>query len=124
MDKSKISQYKTKLDEELNLLEGELGTIGRRNPNNPDDWEAVPPSDNLSSADRNEVADDIEDYENNTAILKDLEIRFNEVKKALEKIEKGEFGICEVGGEVIEDDRLNANPAARTCKTHINVKLT
>ena len=39
---------------------------------------------------------------------------------ALERIEKGTYGICEVGNEEIEEDRLNANPAARTCKAHLN----
>lgn len=124
MNKDKITHFKNKLTEELNLLEKELKTVGRRNPSNPNDWEATPPrGENDDSADKNIVADKIEDYETNTAILKDLEIRFNEVKKALEKIEKGVYGICEITGEKIEEDRLEANPAARTCKSHLNSKL-
>ena len=34
--------YKVKLEEEKVRLEEELGTVGRRNPSNPADWEAVP----------------------------------------------------------------------------------
>ena len=36
------------------------------------------------------------------------------------KMEKETFGICEVCGKEIEEDRLLANPSARTCKKHLN----
>ncbi|PIR40297.1 MAG: hypothetical protein COV33_00540 [Candidatus Zambryskibacteria bacterium CG10_big_fil_rev_8_21_14_0_10_34_34] len=74
---------------------------------------------NVDSADSNEVADNIEEFESNTAVLKELEIRYNDVKDALTKIEKNEYGMCEVSGEEIEEERLIANPAARTCKAHM-----
>ena len=38
----------------------------------------------------------------------------------LKKIEAGTFGVCEISGEPIEEDRLDANPAARTNKANIN----
>ena len=62
----------------------------------------------------------MEEYQNNKAILNQLETRLNEVKSALEKIENDKYGICEVSGVPIEIDRLEANPAARTCKAHMN----
>ena len=71
-------------------------------------------------ADDNEVADNIEAFEENTGILKELEIRFNEIRSALAKIDGGGYGICEIAKEPIEKDRLEANPAARTCKKHIS----
>ncbi len=74
---------------------------------------------NIDSADSNEVADNIEEFEENTAVLKELEIRYNDIKDALDKIEKNKYGICEVSGEEIEEERLIANPAARTCKAHM-----
>ncbi|MDQ5950299.1 MAG: hypothetical protein QG585_241 [Patescibacteria group bacterium] len=73
----------------------------------------------INEADRNEVADKIEEFGNNQAINRDLEIRLLEVKQALERIENGTYGICEVSGEPIELDRLGANPAATTCKSHL-----
>ena len=42
------------------------------------------------------------------------------ILKALEKIEKGEYGTCEVCAAEIEEDRLEANPSARTCKAHVD----
>ena len=112
--------FKEKLEEELFLVEKELNEIGRKNPDNKNDWEAEPADMNVDSADSNETADNIEEYEENTAVLKELEPKYNDIKNALEKIEKGTYGICEVSGEPIEEERLIANPAARTCKKHMN----
>lgn len=117
MDKN--THYKTKLERELTILEEELSTVAKRNPNNPADWEAKSENADIDTADRNEVADEIGNFETNVAISKDLEIRYNEVKNALEKISKGSYGKCEIGGEDIEEDRLEANPAATTCKVHM-----
>lgn len=111
--------YKTRLEEEKARLETELSSIGRRNPSNPNDWEAVPQDTGLE-ADPNDRADQMEGYEENTAILKDLEIRYNDVCAALERIEKGTYGVCEVNGEEIEETRLQADPAARTCKADMS----
>ena len=114
------AHYKELLETEKSKLEGELKTVGRKNPSNPGDWEAVP-QETAPEADPADVAVNIEGYEENAVILNDLELRYADVKDALERIEKGTYGICEVSGEPIEEDRLNADPAARTCKVHMNV---
>lgn len=119
MNESKIKHFKEKLEKEKEILLSELKTVGKVNPNNPDDWEPKSVDADIDQADRNEVADEIGNFENNVAILKDLEIRFNEVKNALAKIEEGTFGICKECSKVIEEDRLEANPAAETCKVHM-----
>lgn len=111
--------YKTKLEEELAEIETELKTVGRKNPDNPADWEATAPDTDNWRPDDQETADKIEGYEENTAVLKQLEIRYNEIKSALERIANNTFGICEVGGEEIEPARLEANPAATTCQKHM-----
>ena len=112
-------KYKKRLEEELVLVEGELKGVGRKSPSNPLDWEAKPTELDITVGDPNEVADKIESYEENTGILKNLEIRWNNIKNALTKIERGTYGICEIGGEKIEDERLDANSAARTCIKHL-----
>ncbi|MDO8575494.1 MAG: TraR/DksA C4-type zinc finger protein [bacterium] len=116
--KTKLELIKSKLEEEMKNLEEELKTVGRINPNNPNDWEPVPGNIDIDSADENELADKVGVFEENSAILKQLEIQYNDVKKALLKIEDGTFGKCEVCGEMIEKERLVANPSAKTCKTH------
>ncbi len=114
------THFKDLLEAELKVLETELATVGRKNPTDSTDWEAIEPDMDMDKADDNVVADGIEEYENNRGILDQLETRLNEVKSALNKIEKGTYGICEISGQPIEEDRLEANPAARTCKAHMN----
>lgn len=115
-----IKHFKDLLEKEKETLLGELSTVGRKNPENPKDWEAIEPDMGNTGADENEVADSMEEFGTNKAILEQLETRLWEVNKALKKIEDGTYGICEVSGEHIELDRLEANPAARTNKAHMN----
>jgi len=109
-----IEYFKDKLLAEQDRLIDALKTIGRINPDNPKDWEAVPNEDK-SAVDSNDRADNIEQYEQNTATLKELENELNEVKEALRRIENGNYGICEKTKKPIPKKRLEAYPAARTC---------
>lgn len=115
-----IEFFKKKLEEELELVSKELKTVGRINPENPKDWEPTPPNIDVSKSDPSEVSELTDGYEENTAILKELEIRFNNLKSALKRIDEGKYGICEVSGGPIEKERLEANPAATTCLLHMN----
>ena len=115
-----IAHYKEILEAERVKLEKDLGDLGVHNLNIEQDWIATPAQAPVSTADPNVVADRAEDWEERRATVEDLEIRWNNVKRALEKIENGTYGTCELCSAPIEDDRLDANPAARTCKTHIN----
>ena len=118
-----IEHFKSKLQKEQSALISELKKVSRKNPDNPNDWEATPAKMDILSADRNEVADKIGSFEGDVAILKELEPHLNDVKLALKKIEEGTYGVCEIGEEPIETERLEANPAARTCIKHINEKI-
>ncbi|MDD4803743.1 MAG: TraR/DksA C4-type zinc finger protein [Candidatus Pacebacteria bacterium] len=111
-------KYKEKLEKELSLVESEMKEIARKNPSNPKDWEAVETDMDSAGADANEVADEMESFEENQGIVRELEPQYNDIKIALKKIEDGTYGICEVGGEEIPEDRLDANPSARTCIEH------
>ena len=120
MEKIDTEHFKQKLLEEKTKLISELQTVGKVNPGNPDDWEPITGEKDGSTADPNDSADSIEEYEGNTALVNELEIQLKEINTALEKIEAGTYGICEISGHQIELDRLEANPSARTCKSHIN----
>ncbi len=115
-----LQYFKDLLFGEKKILEKELSNVARKNPDNPSDWVAVPPERDVSTADDNTVADGISDYEETSAIVNTLETRYKDVKSGLDKIEKGVYGKCQVCGKDIELDRLEANPAARTCKEHMN----
>lgn len=119
-----IATYKKALTEELSELEEELKAIGIHDPKNPSDWVAVPEGVNVSEPDPNSAADRVEEWGERRSAVAILESRYNNVVRALKKIEEGNYGICEIGDEEIEEDRLAANAAARTCKTHMNEEDT
>ena len=121
MNKKDLEYFKNKLEKEKTLLEGELSTISKVNPDNPSDWQATAGQIEVDSADENEVADKMEELEDNKSILNQLEPQLNEVKAALDRIKIGKYGICEISGENIERDRLEANPSARTSIKHMKV---
>jgi len=121
MEKRELEYFKAKLESELREVIDELKHVGRINPDNPLDWEPIPEDVSREErTDENEVADKIEGFESNTAILKQLEIRFNELKDALKRIENGTYGVCEKSQKPIEKERLEANPAARTCVSEMH----
>ncbi|HEY0907758.1 MAG TPA: TraR/DksA C4-type zinc finger protein [Candidatus Paceibacterota bacterium] len=113
------AHFKALLEKELKTLETELKSVGHINPDNPKDWEPSSGEVDVNASDSADIADNIESYESNTAILKPLEKQYNDVKLALDKIKKGTYGICEVSGEPIEKERLEANPSARTSVAHM-----
>jgi len=116
-----IEHFKETLLKEKERVEEELKGVGRKNPSNPNDWEGTPgETEYVDASDKNSLADKFESFEERSAVEVELETRLNEIKAAIEKIEKGEYGICNTCGKEIEDDRLEANPAAETCKEHIN----
>ncbi|OGG40322.1 hypothetical protein A2118_01305 [Candidatus Kaiserbacteria bacterium GWA2_50_9] len=110
----RTEHFRKKLEAEKARLESEMGTVGRRNPAVPGDWEAMP-SETGNEADLADQADVVMNRESNTAILADLEARYDTIIEALSRIEKRKYGVCEVCGEKIEDARLEADPAATTC---------
>ena len=112
--------FKELLLAELSVVESQLASMGRKNPSNPADWQATIPENGIDEADEAEVAGSIEQLENNNGEVENLETQLLAVREALEKIDSGKYGICEIGGEEIEQDRLEANPSARTCKAHMN----
>ena len=111
--------FKQKLGSEKGLLEEELAGLGVMDPNSPGEWLARSSDLEVDQADRNEVADKVEESEENRAILAQLEVRYKNVLRALQKIEDGTYGVDELDGEPIEVERLEANPAARTRKANI-----
>lgn len=115
-----IEHFKEALEKEKGVLEGELKGVARINPDNPKDWEPTATDLNIPKSDKNDMGDAMEEFEERAAVEVELENRLQEVKKALERIDNGEYGKCRVCGKEIEEDRLEANPAAETCKEHIN----
>lgn len=64
--------------------------------------------------DPDENASEVEAYVDNLSVEAPLETQLKDVTDALEKVEKGTYGVCEVTGKEISLDRLKAYPGART----------
>jgi len=111
-------EYKLLLTAEQDALVVQLGRLGRKNPDVAGDWEALPSDFAIDPSDDTELSDKIEEMEEQNAVQNLLENRLVDITRALGKIESGTFGTCEVTGQDIEEARLKANPAARTCITH------
>lgn len=116
-------RFKNLLTEEKTRLELELNATGLADASAPGSWQPAPTErDTVDS--RDDVADRLEEYQEQEATEANLEKRLRDVSLALEKIESGTYGICEISNEPIESERLEANPAARTCKAHIDQEDT
>ncbi len=111
----KTDEYKNRLMEEKKLLEEELGSIGKLDKTTGD-WEPTPEVQTAPEADENDLADRTEDYEERAGTTDALMARLDDIENALTKIDGESYGICEICGKPIEEDRLEANPSARTCK--------
>ncbi len=117
LDKKKI---KEKLEKERDVLLEELRDMGKLNPET-DEWEATPEEQNSPQSDHNDMADRFEDFEARSSMMKTLEPRLNNILTALKRLNRDSFGKCEVCKNDIEMTRLEANPAATTCKKHLEL---
>lgn len=105
--------FKTKLEEELRTVERAIGENAR-----------APQQQDSAATESDELADKIEDLEEDTIENSALKVRLADIQRALRNIADGTYGVCEVSGENIEEERLEANPAARTCTAHMESEGT
>jgi DnaK suppressor protein len=111
-----IENYKVALLRALTQIEADLADIATKDEVTGD-WVVTPDTD-MSEADENAEADAYEETDERQSTLDELEVTYRNVVRALEKIDSGTFGACEICNEPVEADRLEVLPAARTCKAH------
>ena len=114
MDKEILQQLKNKLEENKKILEKELETIAQRDPKVKGDYDTRWPDFGLHQS-PDESALEVAAYESTLPVEYALEVRLQEINKALEKIKKGRYGQCEICGQQIDVKRLLAMPEAKTC---------
>jgi RNA polymerase-binding transcription factor DksA len=115
LDKKKI---KEQLEKERDVLIAQLGDMGKLNPETGE-WEATPEELDTPETDPNDMADRFEDFEAKSSMIKTLAPRLNDILRAIKNVNRESFGRCEVCKKDIEEARLEANPAARTCMEHL-----
>lgn len=114
LTEDQLNDFRAILEAERDSLEEEMGTRGRSVGN---DWQGSSASAG-AEADPTDAADNIEELATNIPLVEELETRNKQIAKALEKMDKGEYGTCDVCKTEIPLDRLDANPAATTCVSH------
>ncbi len=105
-----IDQRKKDLLKKREELEKDLKSFADKSDR--DDWETKYPQ---MADDEEESVDEVEEYENLLPIEKSLEEELKDIDNALEKIEKGEYGKCDICGKEISEERLIILPQAKTC---------
>ena len=99
---------RTRLMEERERLTEISGTL---------EAEAASSTGELSFADQHpaDMGSDTFERAKELAILERTQRQLADVERALERLERGAYGICEACGEPIGTARLSARPAARLC---------
>jgi len=118
MDEKIIEKLKKKLEREKAEIEKQLQSFAKRDQKIKENWVTVYPRWNgdSGSSSLERMADELEEYENLLALEHTLEIKLRNIELALEKIKKGNYGICERCKKEIEIERLEAIPEAKFCK--------
>lgn len=65
-----------------------------------------------------EDATEVFTRERSLAISAEMQRELERIEHALQRIDEGTYGICEIGGEEIPLERLEARPAATLCIIH------
>ncbi len=114
---SELEELREILEVDKENLEEELAAHGRVQTDTGD-WQGASSGYEGTESDPNDVADQIEELATNVPLVEELEDRHRDVADALEKMDEGVYGICEVCNEPIPLERLVAIPSARTCIEH------
>ncbi len=111
-----LLEIKKKLEEKKKQLEEELKGFAKKDPNMKGDWDTNYPSFEKSASNNlEEGADEVEEYANLLPVEHSLELSLVEVDKAIERIKRKKYGICEKCRKNISLERLKISPEATTC---------
>jgi DnaK suppressor protein len=106
-DQTTLSTLRGQLDDERARLAAQISSLQVGHDESPayDD----------NFADSGQVA---AEQGENKALLNQFNEQLDEVDRALAKMDKGTYGLCEVCGKPIAEARLEAMPATRFCIDH------
>lgn len=115
-----ISHFQSVLFQQKNELEQTLKT--HENADRASERESVG---ELSAYDNHpgDMATELYEREKDFGLIEFWHKQLEDVKHALQKIEAGTYGVCEVSGEEIPVERLEAMPTATTCIEHAHNQL-
>ncbi|MCX6761512.1 MAG: TraR/DksA C4-type zinc finger protein [Candidatus Moranbacteria bacterium] len=112
MDKQVLDELKALLLKERTDLEENLARIARPVDKEKGDYETTFGE---VGTDREDNTTEVEEYTDNLPVEVTLEKKLQDIISALERMEKGTYGLCENCQKEIDIERLRANPSAKTC---------
>lgn len=116
MNEQLIQENKQKLEAEARRLREILGTEGKLDGKGEFPGEYKPKFPVIGD-DEDENALEVDAFQTNLSVVKDMEMKLTKVEAALKRITDGTYGHCKFGDEV-EEERLKVLPEADTCIKH------
>ena len=107
-----IDRFRTQLEQMRDALRAELEALQHESAN---------VDQNEGYGVKNHPAEDASELflrQRNLAVANDLQAELYDVERALERVAQGTYGVCQVCGEPINAERLEARPAATFCIRH------
>jgi RNA polymerase-binding transcription factor DksA len=114
MRKEILEKIKKDLLERKSQIENELAGFAKKDDHIKDNYRSEFPDYNTDNKE-DENAGEIAEYTDNLSIEYSLETTLRDINKALDKIEKGNYGKCSYCGKEIPEERLLARPASSSC---------
>ena len=112
IDEKTLNELKEALLGEKAELESNINRIAKPINKREGDYETS--FDDIGT-DKEDNATEVDQYTQNLSIETSLEKKLQDIIDALEKMEKGIYGICENCQKEIPIERLKANPSAKVC---------
>lgn len=107
-----LKTIKAELEAERDRLEAQLSQFTKRNPHNPQDFNADFPQ--LGDKE-DENAAEVDTYATNLTLERTLESALRDVTSSLDRIVKGTYGKCKYCSREIDEKRLRARPTSSSC---------
>ncbi|HAZ28306.1 MAG TPA: hypothetical protein DCY48_00835 [Candidatus Magasanikbacteria bacterium] len=110
--KAFLDDMKNMLLTEKDRLTKELAKFTTKNPHVEGDFETTMPE---YGSEEDDNAREVAEYTTNKPLELTLEKTLRDVVKALDRIDKGQYGMCKYCGQPIEEKRLRARPTSSSC---------
>lgn len=120
MDKKIIEKLHSGLLVQKAKLEKELGEVATKDPHNESNYEPTYPD---FGDEEEENANEVGQFTTNVELEKILTSSLRDVTAALDRINKGTYGICKYCKKEINPKRLEARPSSSAC-IECKTKLT
>jgi len=112
IDEKTIQTLKSALIKEKLELENNLAAIAK--PVNKATGDYTTSFEDIGP-DREDNASEVEQYSDNLPVEITLEKKLQDIIEALDRMEKGNYGVCANCNQEIDIERLKINPSAKTC---------